>query len=122
MDITLERILSLLPKKPNGNFVQGAKKDFATKIGYESGDIVSMWINGTSSSYKGKVHKIASVYNVSVEWLLGESDQKEKPLTGAGEGLSEAKRILIEKIRSMDDATIDALNQIADQVLSLRGK
>ena len=79
MDIVLERILSLLPKKTDGNFVRGSKKDFATSIGYDSGDIVSMWINGSSTSYNGKLHEIADEYNVSVEWLKGESEQKEKP-------------------------------------------
>ena len=31
MDITLERILSLIPKKPDGSYVHGAKKEFAEK-------------------------------------------------------------------------------------------
>lgn len=74
MDITLERILSLLPKKDDGSFVRGAKKDFAVSIGYDSGDIVSMWVKGSSSSYYGKLHEIAAKYNVSVEWLKGETD------------------------------------------------
>lgn len=74
MDITLQRILSLLPKKEDGSFVRGAKKDFATSIGYDSGDIVSMWIKGTSTSYYGKIHEIAAKYHVSVEYLTGETD------------------------------------------------
>ena len=79
MDIVLSRILSLLPKHPDGRFVRGAKKEFATRIGYDSGDIVSMWIKGTSNSYLGKLHEIANVYGVPVEWLKGETDKKEKP-------------------------------------------
>ena len=79
MDIVLERILSLLPKKPDGKFVRGGKKEFAQSIGYDSGDIVSMWINGSSTSYNGKLHEISAKYGVSVEWLRGETDEKEKP-------------------------------------------
>ena len=79
MDIVLSRILSLLPTHSDGRFVRGAKKEFAMRIGYDSGDIVSMWIKGTSNSYLGKLHEIANVYNVSVEWLRGETDKKEKP-------------------------------------------
>ena len=79
MDIVLERILSLLPKKPDGKFVRGSKKEFAQSIGYDSGDIVSMWINGSSTSYNGKLHEISAKYGVSVEWLKGETDEKEKP-------------------------------------------
>jgi transcriptional regulator with XRE-family HTH domain len=88
MDIVLSRILSLLPTHSDGRFVRGAKKEFATRIGYDSGDIVSMWIKGTSNSYLGKIHEIANVYNVSVEWLRGETDKKEKPTeTNLGERL-----------------------------------
>lgn len=123
MDITLERILTLLPTKPDGKFVRGSKKDFAVSIGYDSGDIVSMWINGSSTSYKGKLHEIADKYNVSVEWLKGETDIKEKSsVPEMGTELSEAKKALIQKIALMDDNMVQALNSLADQVLLLREK
>lgn len=77
MDITLERILSLIPKKPDGNFVHGAKKDFAVEIGFKSGEIVSDWIAGRSQSYKSYLYPIAIKYDVSVEWLKGETDEKK---------------------------------------------
>lgn len=73
MDVTLTRILSLLPHE-NGKIKRGAKKTFAQSIGYDSGDIVSMWENGTSQSYKKKLHQIADEYHVSVAWLKGETD------------------------------------------------
>lgn len=76
MDVVLERILSLLPCGENGKIVRGAKKDFAQSIGYDSGDIVSMWIKGTSISYKKKLHEIAAKYHVSVEWLQGKTEDK----------------------------------------------
>lgn len=76
MDVVLERILSLLPCGENGKIVRGAKKDFAQSIGYDSGDIVSMWIKGTSLSYKNKLHEIAAKYHVSVEWLQGKTEDK----------------------------------------------
>lgn len=76
MDVVLERILSLLPCDENGKIVRGAKKDFAQSIGYDSGDIVSMWIKGTSLSYKNKLHEIAAKYHVSVEWLQGKTEDK----------------------------------------------
>lgn len=76
MDVVLERILSLLPCGENGKIVRGAKKDFAQSIGYDSGDIISMWIKGTSLSYKNKLHEIAAKYHVSVEWLQGKTEDK----------------------------------------------
>lgn len=87
MDIMLKRILSLLPQKEDGGFVRGAKKDFAKRIGYDSGDIVSMWINGSSTSYKKKIYAIAAEYNVSVEWLKGETDEKNKSTADNDDGL-----------------------------------
>ena len=54
--------------------MRGGKAKFARSLGYDSGDIVSMWENGPSKSYQKKLHEIAAKYDVSVEWLKGESD------------------------------------------------
>lgn len=103
--LTLERILSLLPKKEDGSFVRGAKKDFALSIGYDSGDIVSMWINQSSNSYMGKLHEIAHEYNVSLEWLKGESEQKENPTVSGEVDLDDPYLMqLIEIAKQADEA------------------
>lgn len=85
MDITLTRILSLIPKKEDGTFKHGAKAEFARNIGYDGGEIINMWEKGTSTSYLKKLHEISSTYNVSLEWLRGETDEKS-PLVRADEG------------------------------------
>jgi hypothetical protein len=77
MDKTLERILSLIPKNENGKFRHGAKVEFARNIGFASGEIVTMWINGSSKSYNNYLYEIAAKYNVSVEWLRGETDEQQ---------------------------------------------
>lgn len=118
MDVVLQRILSLLPHGENGKIVRGAKKDFAQNIGYDSGDIVSMWIKGTSTSYKNKLHEIAAKYDVSVEWLRGETDEpgiKEKPSTISGE-LSLGMPNGYERLTPANQAIVDRL--IADLVKS----
>lgn len=79
MDITLERILSLIPRKSDGKFVHGAKKAFAVSIGLKGGESITMWENGGSTSYTNYLYEISDKYNVSVEWLKGETDEKEKP-------------------------------------------
>ena len=76
MDIVLERILSLIPKDPDGKYVHGAKTKFAKKIGYNDGAIVAMWENGSSISYNKKLYQIADQYHVSVEWLQGKTEDK----------------------------------------------
>lgn len=88
MDIMLKRILSLIPKKPDGKYVHGAKKKFAESLGFSGGEIVTMWINGSSDSYKNYLYQISSLYNVSVEWLRGETDDmsiKKLPTFTGGE-------------------------------------
>lgn len=89
MDIVLERILSLIPKKENGDFKHGALAGFARSIGFKDGHIISDWIAGNSESYKNYIYQISAIHNVSVEWLKGESEQKEKPATETGSGHSE---------------------------------
>lgn len=105
MDIVLERILSLIPKDPDGKYVHGAKTKFAKKIGYNDGAIVAMWENGSSISYNKKLYQIADQYHVSVEWLQGKTDDpgiKEAPAT-EGEGLSAARQKLYDAIANLTD-------------------
>lgn len=73
MDIVLERILSLLPRKEDGKLVHGAKKEFADMLGIDKA-VITQWTNGSSKSYNSYLHQIASAYNVSVDWLMGRID------------------------------------------------
>ena len=119
MDVVLERILSLLPHGENGKIVRGAKKDFAQSIGYDSGDIVSMWVKGTSFSYKNKLHEIAAKYHVSVEWLQGKTEDKSIKETPDPkiEGISKAKKALLGAI---DDLTDEQCEKLLPIVLSAK--
>lgn len=112
MDIVLERILSLIPKGKNGKYAHGAKVKFAKSIGYNDGSIVSMWENGASVSYTKKLHQIADIYNVSVEWLKGETDDpgiKKAPTDKIDERILDAgliKRLVLltpDEVRRVDD-------------------
>lgn len=99
MDTTLERILSLIPRKPDGKFVHGAKAEFARSIGLKGGETISQWESAVSFSYRNYLYEISEKYNVSVEWLKGESDIKEKQPTDIGE-LSEAEAEIVELFNS----------------------
>ena len=111
MDIVLERVLSLIPKGKNGKYAHGAKVKFAKSIGYNDGSIVSMWESGTSVSYTKKLHQIADIYNVSVEWLKGETDDpgiKKAPGINA-EGLSAARKALLDAVEGLTDEQCEKL-------------
>lgn len=111
LDVVLERVLSLIPKKPDGKFVHGAVKKFAAELGLKSGNIVSDWIAGRSKSYEGYLYQISALHNVSVEWLRGETDdpvpagQKEKPTPVSESGLSPLDERLNELLSVSSDET-----------------
>jgi hypothetical protein len=126
MDVTLTRILSLLPHE-NGKIKRGSQKTFAQSIGYGSGDIVSMWINGTSQSYKKKLHQIADEYHVSVAWLKGETDDPTVEAEGIKkapdpkiEGLSaDELRNLVQKTNDRD-VLLMVLDEVNKKLQELR--
>lgn len=131
MDITLERILSLMPRKPGGGFVHGAKSDFAKSIGYNDGHIVAMWENGTSNSYMKKLHEIAAKYGVSVEWLRGETDEKQpartvEPEDELREYLEMLRtrpecRVLLSTVRGASKEEVEANVKLIEALRGFRG-
>ena len=114
MDIVLERILSLLPHKEDGKLVHGAKKDFADKLGIDK-NIITQWTRGANKSYNNYLYQIADTYNVSVAWLMGETDDPAPKAKESGntdilqllkdaaplmsnKDLAEAIRLLVESL------------------------
>ena len=84
MDIVLERILSLIPQKENGRFLKGAAAEFAEKINVAP-NLPAEWKAGRNKSYRTKLRDISVAYGVSVEWLLGETDEKTPPADAESE-------------------------------------
>ena len=119
MDIVLERMLSLIPKKPDGRFVHGALKEFANSVGLKSGNLISDWMNGRSTSYLNYVYTVSSVYNVSVDWLYGKTDQKEKPDLREEIGPNKAK--LLKELEDMSEGEQMLLFEQIQRIKSLRG-
>jgi transcriptional regulator with XRE-family HTH domain len=121
MDITLERILSLIPRKPDGSFVHGAQKEFTTRSHISNPSAVWEWMNGRSESYKNYLWQIAAAYDVSVEWLRGETDEMRPvpaPETeSSGSGLSAVANAMIDSMTR--DELLDLIARATDK---LRGK
>lgn len=122
MDIVLERILSLIPKDPDGKYVHGAKTKFAKKIGYNDGAIVAMWENGSSISYNKKLYQIADQYHVSVEWLQGKTEDKSIKETPDPkiEGVSPTVQELFDFIDTATNTELNELLRYAQFLMSKR--
>lgn len=122
MDIVLRRVLSLIEKGETGKYAHGAKVRFAKSIGYNDGSIVSMWENGASTSYVKKLHEIADVYNVSVEWLKGETDDPapKKPAAQTGDG--EREQLLSAIDRALFDLTEEQKLEALRYIWGLQNK
>ena len=117
MSIMLSRILSLIPRDESGKYKHGAKAEFARSIGYDSGDIIAMWENGSSTSYKRKLHEIAAKYGVSVEWLKGETDEKNPPAYQDGRNLDEK---LITRLCSLTPEEMQKVDAFVQGLLANR--
>ena len=121
MSIMQERVLSLIPRKPDGKYVHGAKADFARELGFKSGAIVSDWESGKSDSYKNYLYQISALHGVSVEYLRGETDDpgiKEAPDPKI-EGVSAEAQEILDYIR---DATPAELAEVCRYIGYLKSK
>ena len=108
MDIMLDRMLSLIPKKENGKYVHGAKKEFCEAIGAPT-NIVSEWEAGKTKSYRNYLYVVSAKYNVSVEWLKGETDEKgiKKETITESDGFTAKQAKGIELIKSLSEDELD---------------
>lgn len=88
MDIMLQRILELIGAK------HGAKKELCDAIGLKA-NAVTEWEKGRSKSYTKYLPQIAGYYGVSLDWLSGLSEQKEKPSLELGEPIGDITGIPI---------------------------
>ena len=117
MDIMLERILSLIPKKENGDFQHGALKAFANSIGLKSGNLVSDWLKGRSESYKNYIYEVSAKYGVTVEWLKGETDEKNPPVPEDKRKLNEE---LISRLVSLTPEEMQKVDAFVQGLLANR--
>ena len=60
--------------------------------------------------------KIAGYFDVTVGYLLGEEDKKEKP-TAQGDGLSEKRKALIEFAQSVPDDKAEMILRVMKSIV-----
>ena len=97
MDITLERIIEQC--KESGKTQKELTEELC--LGQYA---FSEWKSGKSKSYTKYIYHIAEFLNVSVDYLLGKTDIKEKAPAKSESSFTEAELTIIEMYRALDDA------------------
>lgn len=103
-----KNIISLCEEKG----IKGGK--MCTDIGMSKGILTDLKMGRQSGISTANAQKIASYFGVSVDYLLGKEEKKEKPIKN--DGLSEKKKEFIRKIEGMSDSQIEQLEKILDLV------
>ena len=93
--------------------IKGAK--MCTDTGISKGLLTDLKMGRRTGVSAVTAQKIANYFNVSVGYLLGEEDKKEKP-TVIDDGLSEEKQKLIEKIKKLPEDQVQLLLQVAERI------
>ncbi len=88
--------------------IKGGK--MCTDTGISKGLLTDLKMGRRSGVSATTAQKIASYFGVSVGYLLGEEEKKEKPIKD--DGLSEKKKEFIRKIEGMSEAQVERLEQI----------
>ena len=95
MSILYKNIISLCEEKG----IKGGK--LCTDIGMSKGILTDLKMGRQTGISAANAQKIASYFDVSVGYLLGE-EEKEKP-TAQGDGLTENQKELIEFAQSLSE-------------------
>lgn len=108
MDDLLNRILDCIGPH------HGAGKELADYLGI-SPNVITNWKNGSNRSYRKYVKQIAKKYNVSEDYLLGKTEQKEKAPAEAeaSDPLSQVSFALFGKHEELDDEILGELREYA---------
>lgn len=104
MGTLYERIISLCQSRG----ITGGK--MCTDLHMSKGTLTDLKMGRQTGLSAAKAQKIASYFDVSVGYLLGEEEKKEKPINN--DGLSEKKKEFMQKVEQMSDDQIERLEQI----------
>ena len=111
MDITMQRIISELQ-------LQGKKQtELADYIGVTS-NVITDWKSGRIKSYSKYIFAIAAFLNVSVEYLKGETDQKET--TAETDSLSPIKQKILNNCSNLSEKELDDVLDYIEYKISQR--
>jgi transcriptional regulator with XRE-family HTH domain len=104
-----ERITSLCKERG----ITGGK--LCTDLKMSKGTLTDLKMGRQKSLSAEKAQKIASYFNVSVGYLLGDEEKKEQPTEF--DGLSEKKKALMQFAMSVPDDKADMILQVMRTIL-----
>lgn len=94
--------------------IKGAK--LCTDVGISKGLLTDLKMGRRSGVSAVTAQKIASYFDVSVGYLLGEEEQKEKP-TVQDDGLSEKRKALIDFARSVPEDKAEMILRVMKSIV-----
>ena len=102
--LTLNKIIDLMSQHSCDN------QKLATALGLNR-QVVTDWKAGRSKSYKKYLPQIAEYFNVSVDYLLGKTEEAQNNKPASGGELTDHDRILLEAYHANPDlqATVDRI-------------
>lgn len=83
---------------------------------------LSDWKHGKSKPKYTNMLKLANFLGVSVEYLNGDSDKKEKPGAGEGEGLTDQDRELLDVYNRLSPENRSLVEQLAKRLADNNSK
>lgn len=83
---------------------------------------VSEWESGKKTPRADNLERLAALFHVSVDYLLGREEAKKEPITTSDDGLDEELRNFIEKLKGLDEETLLAIEKLVDSIISQRGQ
>ena len=105
-----ENIISLCESRG----IKGGK--MCADTGISKGLLTDLKMGRRSGVSAVTAQKIASYFNVSVGYLLGEEEEKEKT-TAQGDGLTENQRILMEFAKSVPDDKAEMILRVMKSIV-----
>jgi transcriptional regulator with XRE-family HTH domain len=106
-----ERINGLCESKG----IKGGK--MCTDIGISKGLLTDLKMGRRTGVSAVTAQKIASYFDVSVGYLLGEEEQKEKPTIPKDDGLTENQRKLIQFVKSVPDDKAEMILRVMKSIV-----
>ncbi|MEH6848604.1 helix-turn-helix domain-containing protein [Bacillus pseudomycoides] len=112
------KLISRRVKEIRTDILKFSQREFAEALGMQSRSAVSMWENEESEKCPSKKMslEISRLANISVAYVLGESDEKDPNVTAKDE-LEE----IMSQIRSKDPEKQKEITEIIKNIMKITG-